>query len=197
MWLFSVLLKTLTAFIATNIDDLLLLVLLLQQNDAKKQRIITGQYLGFIIILVISLFGSLSKYLISLEYIGLLNLIPLISSLKKLRQKDRYGHATRSYTNFLTVVTLTIGDGTDNISAYIPLLANVSLLYILFIVIFFLLLFAIWCSLAYFLVHLHIVKGATKPLSRFLPYIIILLTILNLNNAGYFTLASHIIRAIF
>lgn len=51
----------LTAFSATNIDDLAILLLFFAQVNAnfRYQRIIIGQYLGFTVLLVINLGGFL------------------------------------------------------------------------------------------------------------------------------------------
>lgn len=94
-WFFSTILLGFLAFLATNIDDFLLLVLLFSQAKYRKRHIIIGQYLGFVIIIVLSLPGFLFKWIVPLQLIGFLGLVPFtlgikdgIQELKKLLQKQ-------------------------------------------------------------------------------------------------------------
>src|SRR2546421_11840656 len=85
-WLVSTILIGIIAFITTNIDNLLLLILLFSQPDFKKRHIVTGQYLGFIVIIIVSILGYFSKFLLPLAWIGFLGLVPIIIGIRGMRE---------------------------------------------------------------------------------------------------------------
>jgi cadmium resistance protein CadD (predicted permease) len=72
------------AFAATNLDDILILTLLFSQVDGELRRrhIVIGQYLGFSLLIVMSLSGFLAGMFIPSEWMGLLGLAP-VASLEK------------------------------------------------------------------------------------------------------------------
>src|SRR5258708_16045913 len=84
-WLGPALLVGIIAFITTNIDNLLLLILLFSQSNFRKRHIVTGQYLGFIVILLISTFGFFGKFILPLAWIGFLGIVPIIFGIIRMR----------------------------------------------------------------------------------------------------------------
>lgn len=72
-------LSAIGAFLVTNIDDIFVLMLLFSQAGAqiKSKDIIIGQYLGFSLLVVISLLGTFGVMLIPEKWVGLLGLIPI------------------------------------------------------------------------------------------------------------------------
>lgn len=85
-WLAITVASSATAFIATNLDDLLLLLLFFAQaNDSTlhKQQVVIGQYLGFTALIGLSLPGFLGGQLIAPELIGLLGFIPICIGIKQ------------------------------------------------------------------------------------------------------------------
>ncbi len=165
-WFLPVLLKALIVFAATNTDDFILLIMLLQQNNTQKLRIILGQYVGFIVIVTISLLGSFCKLIIPLEWISFLNLIPFVLGVKKLMQTQKFSDSGKSGVSILTVSILTISDGTDNISTYIPLFAKYPTLYIYIFAISFLVFLAIWYVIACLLIQFGFIGCITNCLDR-------------------------------
>lgn len=77
-WFCSTILIGFLAFVATNIDDLLLLVLLFSLTNWRKRDIVIGQCLGFAVIIVVSSLGFFGKWIVPLKWIGLLGLVPII-----------------------------------------------------------------------------------------------------------------------
>jgi len=132
-----------TAFCATNIDDLAILLLLFSQKTPSfsYQQILFGQYLGFTGLVITSLPGFLGGLIIPQDWIGLLGFIPIILGLDRLlNKKDELSEVELStelgvnsiVSNLIspqtyTVAALTIANGTDNISVYVPLFAHSSL----------------------------------------------------------------------
>jgi len=64
--IYAVLATGVTTFVATNIDDLVLLTLFFARR-VKPRRVVAGQYLGFSAIILVSLLGL---GLLSLFHIG-------------------------------------------------------------------------------------------------------------------------------
>ncbi|MBD2136553.1 cadmium resistance transporter [Anabaena sp. FACHB-1237] len=157
------------AFMGTNIDDLIILLLFFSQinDNLKIWEVVCGQYLGFTILVFLSLPGLFSGLIFPPQLIGLLGLIPLaigISSLvnenidSSLEVPISTTSITTNNTNFLnpqiyTVAVITIANGSDNISIYIPLFSSTNLENFLIIITIFFLLLASWCYLGYKLTH--------------------------------------------
>lgn len=192
MNLSALLVTATTAFISTNIDDILLLVMWFAQvnNTLRKRHIITGQYLGFGATIVISLLGLLGVLVLPPEAVGLLGVLPIVLGVRALlkgRQSDDdddditlpppvrnplLGSLLSPQTYGVAAVTL--ANGADNVSIYVPLFASQHPAEIAVIIAVFLLLMGVWCYLGYRLVR----RPATaQVLSRYgkklLPYVLI------------------------
>ncbi len=76
----------LTAFTATNLDDILILMLFFSQVNAvfQKKHIVTGQYLGFAALVMASLPGFFGSLLLPRPCIGLLGLVPIAIGISRL-----------------------------------------------------------------------------------------------------------------
>lgn len=90
-----------TAFAATNIDDLLILVLLFaqinsQQNNSpapdqqlvNRQEIIIGKYLGFGVLILASLPGFVGGFVVPRPWLGWLGLVPMAIGISHLLQNS-------------------------------------------------------------------------------------------------------------
>ena len=169
----SAFLAAITAFVATNIDDIIILLLFFTQVDAKFRRrhIVFGQYLGFTLLIVASLPGFFGGLVVPHEWIGLLGLLPIAIGLKQLvdRQEDTTQVQTvtsdlepsspsNSAVSFLSsvlnpqtykVAAVTVANGGDNISIYIPLFAGNTLISLGVILGVFFVMVGVWCVIAY------------------------------------------------
>ena len=76
----------LTAFTATNLDDILILMLFFSQVNAafRKRHIVAGQYLGFTALVLASLPSFLGGLLLPRPCIGLLGLVPIAIGISRL-----------------------------------------------------------------------------------------------------------------
>jgi cadmium resistance protein CadD (predicted permease) len=219
-WLFPTILTGIFVFVSTNIDDLLLLVLLYSSVNFRKPYIVIGQYLGSIAIILLSTVGFFGKLVFPLEWIGFLGVVPIlmgISRLRKLFSKQRpisEANKLNKYTqtttfsslpctvfgSFLssqtyTVAFLTITNGFDNISTYVPLFASGSLIRMGVLIALFLLLAGIWCYLGYVLAHLPAVAYIIERYGRILlPFVFMILGILILVETGTVALLFHLMR---
>ncbi|MBD2446250.1 cadmium resistance transporter [Nostoc sp. FACHB-152] len=182
------------AFISTNIDDIAILLLFFSQINAhfRPQHIFFGQYLGFIVLVVLSLSGLLGGFVLGANWIGLLGLIPIaigISSLVNHEDDDIEELVVETMpsseelgANFIiapqtyTVAAVTIANGGDNISIYIPLFASSNLTSFWVIIGVFFLLLGVLCYTAYKLTHQQAIADAiTRYISNFVPFILICL----------------------
>ncbi|MDZ8051318.1 MAG: cadmium resistance transporter [Aulosira sp. ZfuVER01] len=205
--------EAIIAFAATNIDDILILLLFFTQVDTnfRRRHIIIGQYLGFLGIILASLPGFFGGLVVPREWIGLLGILPIAIGLKQLlsRQQETTevqtvspNFAQTSPNNFILsfiwtilhpqtykVAAVTIANGGDNISIYIPLFAGHNLGSLGVILIVFFVMVGIWCAIAYYL-SLH--PAIAAVLSRYghylVPFVLIGLGLLIMYERGTFNL---------
>jgi cadmium resistance transport/sequestration family protein len=155
-----------TAFAATNLDDLVILTLLFSQINATFRRwhIIVGQYLGFATLVLASIPGFFGALIIPPHWIGLLGLIPIAVGFSRwLNQEsdsseevneDTNQSQTSPFANFISpqtysVAAITIANGSDNIGIYTPLFASSNIEALLTILGVFFTLVGVWCYASY------------------------------------------------
>ena len=186
--LLTAIITGLVAFIATNIDDILiLLVFFAQVNDNfRPWQIVVGQYLGFTILVIFSLPGLFGGLILPQSWIGLLGLIPIAIGISSLvnKETEQLADVSQEITpSFLiptiyTVAAITVANGSDNISIYIPLFSSTQLESFLIIIGLFFLLLAIWCYAAYQLTHQQkIANFLTKYGNYLVPFVLMSLGI--------------------
>jgi cadmium resistance transport/sequestration family protein len=193
-WLVTLLITSVTSFVATNIDDLMVLMLFFSRLNPnfRPRHLILGQYLGFTLILLASSLGLLFGLLVSKQWIGLLGFVPLSIGIKQLFSVEndqeiqevtldftypkRRSLLTRIPSQTYQVAAVTMANGGDNIGIYVSLFANNSPIHVLIIVVIFYTMVGIWCALAYFLItHPQIAKIVTNYGHKISPFIYIIL----------------------
>ncbi|MGL4882971.1 MAG: cadmium resistance transporter [Waterburya sp.] len=194
-----------TAFIATNVDDILILMLFFSQTNSsfRRQHIVVGQYLGFIALVIASLPGFFGGLIIPRAWIGLLGFVPIaigISSLvnnKKDEPEIQTVSDSNTAKNLLIVIApqtykvaaVTFANGGDNIGIYVPLFASSNLAELAVICLTFLVLIGVWCYIAYRLTrHKAIAHILTKYGERIVPFVLIGLGIYILLENGTYQL---------
>ena len=197
----EIILLTITAilaFAATNIDDLIILIIYFSQKGSHPGRIVLGQYLGFIAIIIASIIGFAASLLVNSKWIGLLGVLPIIMGVSKLMQgpekvevpkKVKEPSFFRRIFNIevWSVAAVTFANSGDNLSIYIPLFINQSWTYVFAIVSIFLIFVAVWCFAAYKIVrHKKVERVIGKYGSRIMPWVLILLGIFVLAKNGIF-----------
>ncbi|MBD2524846.1 cadmium resistance transporter [Nostoc sp. FACHB-133] len=179
------------AFIATNIDDIVILLLFFSQinTSLRPRHIVAGQFLGFTVLLILSLPGLFGGLVLSKNWIGLLGLLPMsigISSLVN-REEDSSKEVAATteeaeastITSFFSpqaysVAAVTLANGSDNISVYVPLFASSNLESFVVIIGLFFILLGIWCYGAYKLTHYRVIADIlTRYINNFVPFILI------------------------
>jgi len=169
----------LAAFVATNIDDILILTLLFAQVNAmfRHLHIVVGQYLGFSLLLLASLPGFFGSQLVPAEWIRLLGIVPIVIGLWWCLSKPEEEDDTESvdlevkdsfFSRLLSpqtygVAAITVANGSDNIGVYVPLFANSNLTSLSVILVIFLLMVGVWCYAAYKLTNLTAIAQGARP----------------------------------
>jgi cadmium resistance transport/sequestration family protein len=198
-----------TAFIATNVDDILILMLFFSQTNStfRRRHIVVGQYLGFIALIIASLPGFFGGLIIPRAWIGLLGLLPiaiginnLITSKEDEQEIQTVSDSDSTVAKSLLVViapqtykvaAVTFANGGDNIGIYVPLFASSNLANLAVICLTFLILIGVWCYIAYQLTrHKAIARILTKYGERIVPFVLIGLGIFILLESGTYQLLA-------
>ncbi|MBR8832810.1 MAG: cadmium resistance transporter [Stigonema ocellatum SAG 48.90 = DSM 106950] len=180
-----------TAFIATNLDDLVILTLLFSQVNPtfRCRHIVIGQYLGFCTLVIASLVGFLGGLVLPSHWIGLLGLVPITIGLNCLLNlnsdsssptelENESSHAS-PFSSFMSpqtygVAAITIANGSDNVAIYMPLFANSEISELLVIIGVFLLLVGVWCYIAYKLTSQSAIANLLNRYgNNFVPFVLI------------------------
>src|SRR6478609_7255347 len=191
----EILLASILAFMSTNIDDIFILILFYGNKEYKESEIITGQFLGIITLIVVSLIGSLIALVLPQAYIGLLGLIPLyigikgiLSIVKKEQQEDDH-QLKANKSNVLSVAGTTFANGGDNIGIYVPLFATLTWTGKFSMITIFLIMTFVWCMIAkYFTKHPYVAKAVDKWGHILAPIVLIFLGLYIMYEAGTFRL---------
>ena len=188
-----------TLFAATNIDDTFVLLGFFADPKYRAHRVVIGQYLGIATLVAISLLAALIALVIPPAYVGLLGLVPIAIGSRKLidlwggrdkEEEELERHpASGARGQVFAVAAVTIANGGDNIGVYTPVFAVRSGIETAVIIAVFVLMTAIWCAIAHWLVH-HRTIGA--PIRKYghliLPPLLIGLGLSVLLESGSFAL---------
>jgi cadmium resistance transport/sequestration family protein len=202
-------LQGMAAFIATNLDDVVVLMVFFTQVNTtfRSWQVVVGQYLGFGVLLLLSLPGYFGGRLVEPQWIGLLGLVPLGIGIKLLFNKNEEEDDASVQTvanprlqkilvflppQILQVAAVTVANGGDNIGIYVPLFASKNLMGLLEIIGTFLLMVAVWCWIAWRLVKQpSIGKLFSKYGDRFIPWVFIALGCYILYESGAVAYVIH------
>jgi cadmium resistance protein CadD (predicted permease) len=188
------LLQGTAAFATTNVDDILLLALYFAQANAtlRKRQIVAGQYLGFAAILGVSLLGLLGALVLPRVVIALLGFVPIGIGVRKLMQP----HPSETLTPdpspswrgeksqaigvlsapTMGVAAVTLANGADNVSIYVPLFAAQHPAQVVIIIGLFFGLVGVWCYAGYRIAHQPAVGRVLAHYGeRLIPYVLIAL----------------------
>jgi cadmium resistance transport/sequestration family protein len=184
----------LTAFTATNLDDILILLLFFSQVNAvfRKRHIVFGQYLGFAALVLASLPSFFGSLLLPRPYIGLLGILPIAIGFSRLFDPvddPQTEEAIKTpentwFSSFLSpqaysVAAVTFANGGDNIGIYIPLFASCTMERLVIILGTFFVLVGIWCYAAYRLTRVSAIADTlTRYGNNLIPFVLIGLGIL-------------------
>ena len=183
------------AFVSTNIDDLFILVTFLADRHFTVRDVVIGQYAGMGALYAISSIAALISLVLPAAYVGLLGLVPLAIGINKLRclfghdQKENLSISDAKSHRVLTVASVTIANGGDNIAVYTALFASHGISDRLTIGIMSAVMTGVWCLAANWLVnHRRLRSPIRRQAHRIVPFVLIGLGVLILIRTGAFSL---------
>jgi cadmium resistance protein CadD (predicted permease) len=175
-----------SAFVATNIDDLFILMIFFAKRSFPPFQIILGQYVGMGLLIGVSLVGLLISLIIPHNLIGLIGLFPIAIGIKellelrnKVKDDDKVAKQLsksrwRTYLPFLVVATITFSGG-EEIGIYTSLFITYNgLSDIITIVAVVMVLTGVWCIIASYLVnHTFLATRSRRIANWVLPFVLI------------------------
>ena len=193
---FSILGIGATAFVATNIDDLLILIAFFANSHRfPLPQIVLGQYSGMGALLAISIVGSLIALIVPDNLIGLIGIFPIAIGIRELLEllkngdnneveeeewaakqlpQSRRRRRMTAYLPFLTVAAVTFSGG-EEIGIYTSVFATYhEVSEIIIIVLVVMVLTGVWCTVAYHLVNRPQIASSIKRIGTVaLPFVLI------------------------
>lgn len=143
-----------TVYVATNIDNFLVLLAFFAHDGYTDAEIVLGQYLGIGLLIATSLLGARAALLLPHPVVGLLGLLPLGLGLRRLLARregapavgptDRRPRAARVFT----VATAALANGGDNVATYVPFFAILTSIELAGSLAVFAILTGLWCFVA-------------------------------------------------
>jgi cadmium resistance protein CadD (predicted permease) len=190
----SELLVAIIAFASTNIDDLLLLSSLFIASDLRAASVVFGQFIGMSLLILISVLAAYFMASIPLTWIGALGFFPLCLGILRLakgfkapmanslpcpEEKEFFGkerlRVPRMKSEWALAALLTVANGGDNLSVYIPLFAVQRTFVPLYVTVFGVMT-GIWCFFGYFLTNHRLLRDKLKRhASTIVPWVLIFL----------------------
>jgi cadmium resistance protein CadD (predicted permease) len=83
----ATLLTAVVVFVSTNVDDLVLVVALFAAASTgalRRWHVVAGQYLGFVVLVIISLLAGQGLTIVPTRWVGLLGLLPVLLGVRGL-----------------------------------------------------------------------------------------------------------------
>jgi cadmium resistance protein CadD (predicted permease) len=175
------------------LDDVLVLLIFFADPRFRNRQIVAGQFIGIAMLYAVSVAGAWATLIMPRGFIGLLGLVPITMGLKSAREllsdepgeqgSDRISPAR--HANIAAVAAVTVANGGDNVSVYIPLFAMRSASDIALMGAVFAVMTALWLYLAYWLTRHRMIGAPVRRYTRLLmPFVFVTLGVLILYQAG-------------
>jgi cadmium resistance protein CadD (predicted permease) len=188
------LLVAIIAFVSTNIDDLLLLSSLFIASNFRAASVVIGQFIGMSLLVLVSVLAAYFMVSMPLAWIGTLGLfplclgilrlakgfkVPIAKSMLYLKEDEFFGkeylRVPWMKSEWAPAALLTIANGGDNLSVYIPLFAVQHAFVPLYVTVFGVMT-GIWCFFGYFLTNHRLFRDKLKRhAATIVPWVLILL----------------------
>jgi len=179
------------AFVATNLDDLMVLCVLFlsvrARSGAGYWKIWLGQFIGLGILTGVSIAAARALAPVPVQWVGLLGLIPLALGIRGLVAARRHDDdAPRTaLTGVPAVVGVTLANGGDNVSVYIPLFHSMGPAASALAAVIFATMLALWCTAGFWLtVHPRIVSLFRRGGHWVIPAVYVVLGVVIIGRSG-------------
>jgi cadmium resistance protein CadD (predicted permease) len=187
------------AFIATNIDNHLVLVVLLGANARRRSAVLLGFLCSAITVICVSALGVVVEGAIGPGLIGYLGIVPLLLGLHMLYQSWGGGHAadeefeSLAHTGepkiWLSTFILMFSNSGDSVAVFLPLLAESGRSALLLIVCSYLAMAVLWSGLSYLISgHQGLARRLEHRAEKIVPWIMIVVGIYILMDTATDTL---------
>jgi cadmium resistance protein CadD (predicted permease) len=143
-----------TVYVATNVDNFLVLLAFFAHEGYTDAETVLGQFLGIGLLIAISLLGARAALLLPTPVVGLLGLVPLGLGLGRLfaggegpqaaSPRDRLPRAGRVFA----VAAAAIANGGDNVATYVPFFSLLAAGELAASLLVFAILTGLWCLVA-------------------------------------------------
>lgn len=155
----GIILTAIVAFIATGIDEIVVLTIIFVHATKNKsiKDVYIGQQIGMIVLLALSTLAVFGITFISEKWIGLLGLLPVIQGVRFWinggddegdEDDDEIIEKTNKFKSLiLSVTVIAIAGGGEELAIYIPYFASLSPFDLVITLITFNVLVPIWCTL--------------------------------------------------
>lgn len=169
-------------FVTTNIDDLFVILGFFSDPKFAPRQVAAGQLLGIATLYAVSVTASLLALVVSPAYVGLLGILPILIGLKKIWELRQGGGANDSDEphvhggrwRALSVAAVTIADGGDNLSVYIPIFATRSGAEVAVIGVVFAGMTLVWLAAAFWLTRHRLLGGPLRRYGqRVVPFVLV------------------------
>ena len=171
-----------SSFVATNLDNLLILVGLLGTSARRGAAVLMGYVAAALAVLVVSLLGGLLGSLIDPALVGYLGAIPLLLGVYLLyqtllkpspgppRERGRAeGAVEAGAAGGLSAFTLMVSNSGDSIALFLPLFAESSRDALILEVVTYLVLVMVWAALARLVAERGVIS---RVLERYGPILV-------------------------
>ena len=170
-------------FAVTNVDDMFVLVTFFTEASTSQTltplKITLGQYVGFTVIVVISMIGFGISLAVPSEPIGFLGLLPILLGTWKFlglvfedkeEESEESSHAVLK--SVFKVSSITVMNGGDNIGTYVPLFSQTRGAEIAVYVVTYYILLGVWCFIAYLVMRQkHILRVFQRYADLVIPFL--------------------------
>ena len=189
-------------FVATNVDDVLILAAFFADPTLARRSIVVGQFVGIGMLVLASTAAALVAFVVPDGWTALLGLVPLLLGIRKLLalrksavhdvgdaetqriQQEERKVERRMHSQALAVAGVTMANGGDNLGVYIPMFASAPHIIPTYALIF-AMMTAIWCALGFVLVSIpHIGHAIRRYGHAALPLVLIALGLHILSGAS-------------
>lgn len=172
-----------SSFAITNIDDMFVLVTFFSEASINKTMtplmITLGQYIGFTVIIIISMIGFGASLALPSEPIGFLGLLPILMGIWNLfglffseEEEEPDTPNIAGMKSILKVSVITVMNGGDNIGTYVPLFSQAKGAEIAVYVVTYYILLGVWCVVALLVMRQkHILLLAQKYMRVVIPFL--------------------------
>jgi len=155
--LLSTMVAAVGVFAGTDVDDIIVLTVLFLAGRVAgrptKVHVIVGQYLGIAALVAGSAIAAVGLLIVPQRWIGLLGLVPIALGIRGLvaAATNRDSDTPVAAAGVLSVAAVTVANGADNLSVYIPLFRTIGLGDSLLAVAVFAVMVAVWLAAAFWL----------------------------------------------